>query len=66
MADAPLSMPVQSSKAPFSLLHFAHSVLGTHTEFLLATYSDYLYFTITQIDKLGTVVRACATPPRYP
>eukprot|EP01128_Nolandella_sp_AFSM9_P002676 TRINITY_DN13056_c0_g1_i1.p1 TRINITY_DN13056_c0_g1~~TRINITY_DN13056_c0_g1_i1.p1 ORF type:complete len:135 (+),score=25.45 TRINITY_DN13056_c0_g1_i1:1-405(+) len=62
-ADTPTphsSRPTSTAKdsAPFSRLQFTESVCGVTTEFLLTTYSNYLFFIVTQTGKLGTLFKA--------
>jgi len=45
-------------RAPFTRSHFVRLIEGVKTEFVLASYSNCLFFTITQIGKLGTIMRA--------
>jgi len=45
-------------KTPFSTVQFAYEIDGIHTEFILSTYTNLLFFTITQYSKLGTIIKA--------
>lgn len=41
---------------PFQTKQFAIVIESIHTEFILSSFSDHLFFVITQYDKLGTIV----------
>ena len=54
---AEVEAAVDSAREPFQTKQFAAVIDGHRTEFILSSYSDYLFFVITQLDKLGTLVR---------
>lgn len=44
-------------KAPFTTIQRAAVIEGVHTEFILTSYSNMIFFVITQNEKLGSIVR---------
>jgi len=45
-------------KPPFSTLQLAAMIDGIHTEFILTTYSNLVFFVVTQLEKLGSLLLA--------
>jgi len=45
---------------PFRTKQWCSEVEGIRTEFILSTYSNQLFFVITQLEKLGTLIEARA------
>lgn len=43
-------------RAPFSTLTLAYNIDGTYTDIILSTYSNQLFFSITQLGTFGTIV----------
>lgn len=54
--DQPPQIQAPTRPAPFQTKQFARNISGVPTEFILTSYENYLFFTITQFQKLGTIV----------
>jgi hypothetical protein len=46
-----------STQYPFRLKQFAAIIDNVHTEFVITDYGDQIFFIITQLNKLGTILR---------
>jgi hypothetical protein len=55
-AESQKSRAAKMEQGKPSLRHFSYVIENNHTEFILNSYSNCLFITITQLTKFGTVV----------
>jgi len=48
----------QLKQFPVVTKQFASLVQGEHTEFVLSSFSDHVFILVTQINKIGTMIKA--------
>lgn len=59
--SAPILLPDSDPHHPAHTARLLQAAIGDHaTDFLIQSFDDRVFVSVSQMDKLGTLVRACA------
>lgn len=64
-AQCELKMDGDDESSPFTTRQFAAVIDGVHTDFFLSGYENRFFFVVSQLGKLGTLVRNASCPPPH-